>query len=301
MSNQDEAVNEQSVSQNTDVTDSAPVKTNSSEEADDFDIEESFDDGPGFDEEEESEEETKPTPEKEEVDEEQDEQSDSDSDKEESDSKPRGAEKRKEQLNGEIDTLKKELGIDPSTEIRDMVSVRNALREAAAQKNAEVYQPATEQELLGQTNPETNQPYTALEAKWAAFEQKQQMQQYTEQVADAQLTLQTETTRALKEFPMFDESSPEYMPEVAKMVDSVLGANLIYDENTKQVIGSHTSPYQLYKTYADAIKFSSAKGEANALKARERQMANVDPSANTHQSSRTDEDMDAFEKEANRW
>lgn len=297
MSNQDEAVNQEAVQQNTDVTDSAPVKTNSSEEADDFDIEDSFDDGQSFDDGEESEEKQEQEPEKEE----EPEKPDPKQEKEESDSKPRGAEKRKEQLNGEIDSLKQELGIDPSVEIRDLVSARNYLKEQVGKANADVYQPVSQEELMGQVNPETNQPYTALEAKWAAFEQQQEMKQYTEQVAEAQLTLQTEATRALKEFPMFDPESSEYMPEVASQVDRVLGESLIYDENTKQVIGSHMSPYSLYKSYADAIKFSSAKGEAKAAKNRERQMANVDPSANTHQSAKTDDELDAFEKEANRW
>lgn len=297
MSTEDEAVNNQSVEQNTDVTESATVKTNSSEAADDFDIEDSFDDGQSFDDGEESEEEETETPEKEE----KDEPEKSDESEEESESKPRGAEKRKEQLNGEIESLKQDLGIDPSTEIRDMVSVRNALREAAEQRNAQVYQPVTEQELIGQVNPETNQPYTAIEAKWAAFEQKQEMERYNNQVADAQLTLQTEASRALKEFPMFDPNSKEYIPEVAALVDQQLGQALVYDQNTNQVIGSHISPYALYKSHADIAKHMATKGQAKAQKAVEKQLANVDPSSNAHQVSKSDDGLDAFDEEAKRW
>jgi hypothetical protein len=180
----------------------------------------------------------------------------------ETEDKPVGkAEERKQQLN---------------TEIRELVAERNRIKAEVEETNAKVYQPATDAELLGQINPETGNYYNALEAKVAALEQRSEMERYNSQVADAQLTLSSEASKALQDFPMFDSASKEYKPEMAKLVDELLGANLIIDPNTGQPIGSHVSPYKLYQSHALAAQASEAAGQVKAQKATEKMLANAD-------------------------
>ena len=248
-----EAVNEPVVADTT-PTESAPVKTTSSEVAED-----EFDGLGDVDL-------TNPTDVKEET-----ESKDTEASTKEPDVKPTEesteaqplskAEDRKQQLNQEI---------------RDLVSKRNTIREEVERQNAEVYQPATDEELLGQINPETGEYYNRLEAKLAAMEQRQEIATYNNQVAEAQLTLSSEASRALQDFPMFDEQSPEYDAESAKEADDLLGASLIFDPNTGRPIGSNLSPYKLYQSIANSSQRSRVRAQSAAQKATEKMMANAD-------------------------
>lgn len=184
---------------------------------------------------------------------------------EETEDKPVGkAEERKQQLN---------------VEIRELVAKRNELKAQVENANAQVYQPATDQELLGQINPETGEYYNSLEAKVAALEQRSEVERYNSQVADAQLTLQSEASKALADFPMFDSESKQYNPEMTKLVDELLGANLVLDPNTGQIIGSHVSPYKLYQSHALAAQASEASGKIKGQQAVEKMLANTDTPA----------------------
>jgi len=244
-------------------TESTPVEKTSSEAATDDAFEKGFDDG----------EVSSPKPKTEEAEEpieldEPDGEPTDDTPKTEADEpeEPRGkAEDRKQQLN---------------TEIRDLVAQRNAIRQEVEQLNAQVYQPASEQDLLGQINPETGEYYNSLEAKVTAMEQRAEIERYNNQVSEARLTLTTEAQRALQDFPIFDEKSPEYKPEIAAGVDEILGKNLIFDPNTNQVIGSNVSPYQLYATVARAAQVSAQNGKLEGQKATEKMLATADTPAN---------------------
>lgn len=174
-----------------------------------------------------------------------------------SEDKPLGkAEERKAQLN---------------TEIRDLVAQRNTLKAEVEKANAEVYQPATEDEL-------TEQGMTAIEAKVEAMRQEREMEKYNSQVADAQLTIGHESERVLNDFPQFNpESGPDvYDKELAEEAAELLASNLIIDPNTNQVIGSNVSPYQLYKTLARASGISAQKGQLRGQEDAQKQLANVD-------------------------
>lgn len=170
------------------------------------------------------------------------------------------ADERKQQLN---------------TEIRDLVSQRNAIR-AEVEKANEAYKPATEDELTDEVNPDTGEKYSSVEAKIEAMRQQQEIEKYNSDVADAQLTLHSEAERVLKEFPIFNPESDQYDKELATEAAALLEQNLNYDENTEQVIGSNVSPYQLYKTFAKARDISSVKGQIKGQQATERQLANAD-------------------------
>lgn len=173
-------------------------------------------------------------------------------------SKPKDAESRKAQLN---------------TEIRDLVAQRNALKDEVTKANAEVYAPATIDELKEQGLSETD-------AKVESLRQQVEMDKYNTAVAEAQLTIESESQRVLADYPMFNPESKEYDKELAEEAADLLRSNLLIDENSGQVIGSNLSPYKLYSTLARASTTSAAKGHASGREATEKMLANADVSTN---------------------
>lgn len=168
---------------------------------------------------------------------------------------PQGkAEERKQQLNGEI---------------RDLVSQRNELKAEVEKINAQIYQPATEEELKEQgMSPEM----AAIEA----MKQEREMERYNNQVAEAQLTIDSEAGRVVNDFPIFNPDSPEFNKELAAEAAQLLDQNLIRDPNSGQITGSNLSPYQLYKTLASAHTSSAAQGQIKGQKATEQMLASAD-------------------------
>jgi hypothetical protein len=156
-----------------------------------------------------------------------------------------------------------------NSEIRDLVAQRNELKKEVEKANSEAYQPATEEELEAEG-------LSSVEAKVEAMRQREEVREYNNQVAEAQLTIESESQRVLREFPMFDPSSDQYNEEIRDQAAELLQANLIFDPNTGQVIGSNVSPYQLYKTIATAAGISAQKGQIAGQKATERMLANAD-------------------------
>jgi hypothetical protein len=172
--------------------------------------------------------------------------------------KPLGkAEERKTQLN---------------TEIRDLVAQRNALKDEVAKTNQQVYQPATEQEL-------EDEGLNATDAKVEALRQRIEIRDYNDKVADAQLTIESESQRVLNDFPAFNPDSKDYDEELSTEAAQLLEANLVFDPNSGQVIGSNVSPYQLYKTLARAQGISATKGQLKGQQATEQMLANADSTA----------------------
>lgn len=169
--------------------------------------------------------------------------------------KPQGkAEERKAQLNSEI---------------RDLVAQRNALKTEVEKANAEVYQPATEDELV-------DSGMTQLEAKVEAMRQQQEMEKFNTQVAEAQLTIASESDRVLRDFPIFNPDSEQYDKELAQEAAGHLESMLVIDPNTQQVIGSNGSIYQYYNTLARASGISVAKGQIQGQKDTQQMLANTD-------------------------
>lgn len=164
------------------------------------------------------------------------------------------AEERKAQLN---------------TEIRDLVSQRNALREQVAKANGEVYQPATEDELV-------QDGMSATDAKVEALRQRIEVRDYNDRVAEAQLTIESESQRVLNDFPVFNSESDQFDKDLTNKAADLLKATLVLDPNTGQVIGSNVSPYQLYKTLAEASGISAAKGQLKGQQSTEQMLANAD-------------------------
>lgn len=188
--------------------------------------------------------------------------------------------KAEEQPQGKAEERKQQL----NNEIRDLVSQRNALRDEVQRRNSEVYQPATENELQEQgLSPEM----AAIEA----MKQERELERYNNQVAEAQLTLGSEASRAIRDFPMFDASSPEYKPEIAARVDKLLGSNLVFDPNTGQVIGSNVSPYELYQSFAEAARLSAEAGQIKGQKATEQMLSRSDSTSNAAPAKQTEDNF----------
>lgn len=156
-----------------------------------------------------------------------------------------------------------------NTEIRDLVSQRNALKTEVEKANADAYQPATEQEL-------EQEGMAATDAKIEAMRQRLEMREYNDKVADAQLTIESESQRVMTDFPRFDPKAAEFDEELRDQAAELMQANLILDPNTNQIIGSTVSPYQLYKTLDRAAGSSAAKGQIEGKKAAEKEAANAD-------------------------
>jgi hypothetical protein len=102
------------------------------------------------------------------------------------------------------------------------------------------------------------------------------MEKFNNQVADAQLTISSESERVLRDFPLFNPDSEEYDKELAGEAAGQLQSMLITDPNTNQVIGSNGSVYQYYKTLARAAGISAVKGQLKGQQDTEQMLANAD-------------------------
>ena len=194
------------------------------------------------------------------------------------------ADERKEKLNQEI---------------RDLVQTRNQIRQDVEKANGEAYKPATVDQLLEEVNPETGEYYNRLEAEIATMKQQNAVRDYTNQVAEQRLVIVSEAQKALQDFPIFDAESPEYNKDVAEQVDTILAGAIIRDPRTGQVIGSHVSPYQLYKTVYDSTQASAVKGQVKAQKAQAKMLANSDAtqSSGTAKEAKKDNFMQGFDQD----
>ena len=160
-----------------------------------------------------------------------------------------------------------------NTEIRDLVAERNRLKVEVEKQNAEVYQVATEDELV-------EQGMTAVEAKVEALRQEHEMDKYNSQVADAQLTLGHESNRVLNEFAWANPDSESFNKELAEQAAGLVEKNLIKDPNSEQIIGSNVSLYELYQTIDTATRISETNGQLKGQADTEKMLANADTASN---------------------
>lgn len=181
--------------------------------------------------------------------------------------KPTKADERKTQLNQEI---------------RDLVAQRNAIKAEVAKATNDVYQPATENDLV-------EEGMSVTEAKVEAMRQQLEVRDYNERVAEAQLTLGSESLRVMNDFPIFNPDSDQYDQELAEEAAALLEPNLIRDPNVPEIdqttgkptgkgliIGSNVSPYKLYKTLDRASGISATKGQLKGQQAHQEMLANAD-------------------------
>lgn len=197
--------------------------------------------------------------------------------------------------------------VSPKSENRfqQLANERNQLRQELEQYRAREAQLAQEQELLNEVNPDTGEYYTPQEVERIAFQQSRQQQaqdvatqRYELEVQDVQFQLRDEATRALSDFPMFDENSKEYDPELAAAADELLGANLVMEEGTGRIIGSNVSPHKIYQTVAKAAEKSRVAGQLKGQQATERMLAQADSTGSSQKGDTAFENLTVDEMAA---
>lgn len=258
--------------QDTTPADPAPAENNEPEVADDslLDVLSSDDDNPVIE----------STPPKEEESPEEPESKEETPDPEKKVDEP----KEEEQPLGE-----EEKPLSPKAENRfqRLANENRELKEQLTQIHNQVYGPPTAAELEEEgLSPEM--------AHVQALEKRLEVQEYTNKVYESQMGLSNESAQVIQDFPIFDPDSPNFDPDIAASAAVALEKVLIRDPNVAeidpatgrptglgQIIGSHASPYEIYKPIADAYAKSQLAGEIKGRKAADQMLSQVDtpPSA----------------------
>jgi len=168
----------------------------------------------------------------------------------------KGAEARKEALNAEI---------------RDLVSKRNELRQEITNVNAQVYQPATAEELV-------EQGYDPAMARVEALEQRTQMAEYNAYVSDLNASLNTESLRVMADYPVFDPESDQYDKSLAERATNVYkqAAQVQVDPNTGLTVQANALPYDIFKAFAETAQSGTQAGAVKGQIAAEKNLAAAD-------------------------
>ncbi len=191
---------------------------------------------------------------------------------------------------------------------RSLANENKELRRQVETLTAQTYQPATEEELTNEVNPETGENYNRLEAKFEAYQQQERLDKYNNQVFEAQANLSNEAYEVLNDFPNFNPDNEQFDSELATEAAELLDANLIRDDNIPEVgpdgkptgkgivVGSRVSPYKLYQTLAKASGISATKGQLKGQQATEKMLANADSSTNVAPIKKTEDPLMALWK-----
>lgn len=194
------------------------------------------------------------------------------------------------------------------------------LKEQLQRLNSQETQVATEQQLLGEVNPETGEYFTPQEAeriaRAQALEQSQQaiaQERYTLQVQQNQEAIGGEA-RQVMELPIFNPTAKEFNPELTSQLEDILSENTLYqaqdgntytakqlmqagvDLNTQAVlVGSNISPLKLAKLIADSTQANAAQYQAQAQRSTEQMLANADVLGGAT-SAKTKDDASDFDE-----
>ena len=168
----------------------------------------------------------------------------------------KGAEARKEQL---------------QSEIRELVSKRNELRQQITDTNAQVYQPKTAEELV-------DEGYDPAMARVEALEQRTQMAEFNAYVSDLNASLNTEALRVMSDFPVFDPESPQFDKSLSQRAEAVYrqAAQIQVDPNTGLTVQANALPYDIYKAFAETAQSGSQTGAVQGQRAAEKNLAAAD-------------------------
>lgn len=185
---------------------------------------------------------------------------------------------------------------------------REAL-ERIAELEARQAQFATEQDLLNEINPDTGDYYTPQEIERISWlKQREALNERTSQelvnlqIQQNQQLIGDEAQRVVKEIPLLNPESKDFVPEVGQQYADQLNDNLIYQTQDGQqvnrstllangidpdtqatLVGYLNSPYKIARTlsatYEAAQKRGETLGQAKAQKAAARMEANADAPA----------------------
>jgi hypothetical protein len=193
------------------------------------------------------------------------------------------ADERKQQLAEEVNGANQEIR-DLVSQRNELLNQRNTIRQEVEQLTATIYRPQTADEIMEETGQ------TPADARITAMEQREELRSYQNTVAEQQFVISSESQRVINDYPMFNPNSDNFQPAIATQAAQLLESNLIRDPNVPEylngqptgkgiVVGAHVSPYQLYKTIADAQALGSTQGQVNGQRAAEQMSAAADPAS----------------------
>lgn len=163
-----------------------------------------------------------------------------------------------------------------NTEIRELVTKRNELRQQVEQANSQAYRTQPVAELVDQGMEETA-------AELEALQQQVQMQEYNNYVSDLNATLNTEALQVMSDFPVFDPESSEYNETLANEARQVYleAAKPQTDPKTGLLVQANASPYKIYQSFARVHQSGSQSGELSGQVAAEKNLAAADTPSST--------------------
>lgn len=186
----------------------------------------------------------------------------------------------------------KSLAPKSENRFQKLANENRSLKEQVEKLTGEVYQPQTAEELSDVVNPETGENYTKAEARVAALEQKLELKDYNERITNVNAFVGAEAYEVLQQFPIFNDTSDQYDPELAEIASETMEANLVRDPNVPEIgpdgqptgrgiiIGYNLSPKQIYTNLARIHGVSATKGQLKGQADTEKQLANVDAGGN---------------------
>lgn len=216
----------------------------------------------------------------------------------------------------ESQSQSEELAPKSVNRFQKLANENRELKEQIERLKSQEDQVATEQGLLNEVNPETGEYYTVQEIERLAFAQTKEsraeqlaQERYDLEVQQNQQTITSETTKALEDFPIFDEKSKDYNPKLTALAEQRLAKSMIFaqDEKGQPVldqqgnripIGANDSPYEILQTIAVASQSNNAKLKAEAQRSTEQQLARADSTGSSQQGDASFEKLPLKEMEA---
>lgn len=185
---------------------------------------------------------------------------------------------------GEADeTEPQEKTLNPKSENRfqRLANDNRALKQEIERLTGEVYQPKTAEDFEAEG-------LNAVDARIRAFESRQEIKEFNEQVSDAQNYIGSDSMQVLNDFAWANPDSEEFDEDLHGTAAQLLEANLIRHPEIPEigpdgqptglgmVIGATVPPYQLYQSLDQARGISATKGQMKGQQAMETQLANAD-------------------------
>lgn len=139
------------------------------------------------------------------------------------------------------------------------------------------------------------------EARAVALEKRVELAEWRNQVVELNSTINQESMEVFKDYPVFDESSPEFDPEFAKEVGQLYQqtADLQFDETGQYVVNARVTPYDFYSKMAKLRGNSVTKGKVEGQRATEKNLAAAEP-ASTNKTTEVPAEEDPFLKGFNK-
>lgn len=153
-------------------------------------------------------------------------------------------------------------------EIRTLVSQRNTLRTEVASQNATAYPVQSAQELI-------DQGVDPAIARVEALEQRAQLTEYTNYVADLNATVNTEALQVMADYPEFDPKSPTYNEALATRASAMYQqvAQIQRDPQTGYISQAAVTPYNIFKAFAETAAAGAQSGVVRGQKSAEKMLA----------------------------